>query len=163
MRRIASASADATDSILSLATHFSAGIGTVLVETISSTSCRWLRRSLAKPFEQLNHGAASGDLVIEHDDVAAGDITDDCADLDVIITEALLGSGRHRGTQQPGECGGRLGISKIGRHHNGVGQIALLEVPGKLAQRVQMIDRTLKTRAPGANVGSSSECDSHWR
>jgi hypothetical protein len=60
---------------------------------------------------------------------------------DVVITKTLLGGGRHRGIQQSGECGRRLGIAKVGRHHDGVGQIVLLEVPGKLAQRMQMVDR----------------------
>src|SRR6266853_3672460 len=46
--------------------------------------------ALAQPFEQLDHRAASGDLVIEHNDVAASDITYDRADLDVVVAEAPL-------------------------------------------------------------------------
>jgi hypothetical protein len=82
----------------------------VLVETISSTSCRRSRRSRA-PADR----AASGDLVIEHNELASGDITDDRADLDVVITKTLLGGGRHRGVQQSGESGRRVGIAKVGR------------------------------------------------
>ena len=42
--------------------------------------------TLAQPFERLDHRAASGDLVIEHNDVAAGDITNNRADRDVVIS-----------------------------------------------------------------------------
>ena len=58
--------------------------------------------ALVWPFEQFDYRAASGDLVIEHNDVAAADIADNRADLNPVIAVTLLGTGRYCGTEQPG-------------------------------------------------------------
>ena len=117
IRRIASASAGGDRQHGQLVgTRLAGAIGTVLVQTISSTSvsadsrasaspanrpCVQATRiaadvALAQPVEQLEHRAALGDLVVQHDHVPAGDLADDRADHHLVVGEPLLGAGRHR-------------------------------------------------------------------
>ena len=143
IRRIASASAGATDSTVSLSVRLAAGIGTVLVQTISSMSfsaesraSRPRRRARAcRPpgrcgrccsrsrSQQLEDGAALGDLVVQHDHVAVGHLTDHRGDHHPVVGEALLGAGRDLDAEQPGERRRLLGVAEVRGDHDGVAQV----------------------------------------
>jgi hypothetical protein len=63
--------------------------------------------------EQFDHRAALGDLVVEHDHVAACHVTDDRGDLDPVLGEPLLGPGRDRHPEQPREVRRLLGVAQV--------------------------------------------------
>jgi hypothetical protein len=96
---------------------------------------------LAQPVEQLEHGGAARDLVVEHDHVPAGHVADDGRDRDLGVVVAFLRAGRDRHAQATGERGGALGVAEVRRHHHRVGQVPAAEVRGQFAQRVQVVDR----------------------
>ena len=90
---------------------------------------------------QLDDRAAGGDLVVEDDGLLAGHVADDRVDHDLVVGLALLAAGRDRHAEQPGEQRGGLGVAEVGRHDDGVGEVAAAVVVGELADRRQVVDR----------------------
>ena len=72
------------------------------------------RLPLAQPVEQLQYRAALGDLVVEHDHVAALDLADDRADGHLVVVEPLLGAGGHRYPEEAGERRRLLRVAQVG-------------------------------------------------
>ena len=83
-------------------------------EPVGTGDADGIRLPLAQPVEELHDGAPLGDLVVQHDDVAALDVADDRADRHLVVVEALLGAGRHRYPEQPGEGRRLLGVAQVG-------------------------------------------------
>ena len=95
----------------------------------------------AQPVQELDDRGAAGDLVVEHDDVAALHIANDRADRDPLVAVPLLRAGGYWQLKQPRERGRVLRVAQVRRHDDGVGQIEAGEVISKLTQGVQVIDR----------------------
>jgi hypothetical protein len=68
---------------------------------------------LAQPVQQLDQRGATGDLVVDDDDVPAGHVADDGADGHLVVAVPLLGARGHRQAQPAGERGRALGVAQV--------------------------------------------------
>jgi hypothetical protein len=69
--------------------------------------------ALAQPVEQLEHGGAARDLIVEDDGVPPGYVADDGGDGHLGVADPFLRTRRHRHAQPAGERGGALGVAEI--------------------------------------------------
>jgi oligopeptidase B len=99
------------------------------------------RPLLGQPGQQLEHGRAARDLIVEDDHVPVGHVADDGGGPHLGIADPFLRARRHRHAEPAGEIRGALGVAEVRRHHHGAGQVPAAEVRGELAQRVQVIHR----------------------
>ena len=91
--------------------------------------------------EQLDDGAARGDLVIEHDGPLALDVADDGVDDDGVVAEPALGPGSDGQPEQPRELGGVLGVAEVGGDDDGVVEVLLAEVVGEHPECGEVVHR----------------------
>ena len=86
--------------------------------------------------------ASSGrDLVVEHYRRLVVDIPNDRVDDDLGIANALFIADRDRYAEEASKVRRVLRPAKVGRDHDGVGEVPVSEVACQYVKRVQMVDR----------------------
>src|SRR5262249_19177084 len=96
-------------------------------------------KTLAQMMQDFDDCASVGNLIIKDNNIFTINITHNGVDYDLFIAYTLFVSCCHWQFQQSCKLRSRLGVTKIGRDHNGLAKIPIAEVACQDFERIQVV------------------------